>query len=62
MRGNEAIYLGPWSCAIRRANPEDIKRASGFKVREVRGVRVDTFVRLKDETNPEVNLQDIKEC
>merc|ERR1711939_1291636 len=38
-------------CYSARANPEDIKRASGFKVREVRGVRIDTFVRLKDETN-----------
>merc|ERR1711871_488535 len=38
-------------CYSARANPEDIKRASGFKVREVRGVRVDTFVRLKDETS-----------
>merc|ERR1719502_1877550 len=50
--GNEAICLGRWSCAIRRGpTPRTSKKASGFKVREVRGVRVDTFVRLKDETN-----------
>ena len=36
-------------CYSARANPEDIKKESGFTVREVRGVKRDTFVRLKDE-------------
>ena len=38
-------------CYSARANPEDIKRLLGFKVREVRGVRVDTFVRLRRTTD-----------
>ena len=37
-------------CYSARANPEDIKKETGFKVREVRGIRKNTFVRLKDST------------